>query len=311
MNKQAKFTAAYLIFLLTAFPVFAQLQSPDDFLGYELGDRWTPHHNVMDYVHHVAEESDYVTIEQYGETNQHRELVYLIVTTPENHANIEEIRLNNLRLTGLEEGEPTDNKKGIVWLSYNIHGNETSSSEASMRTLYELVRPDNQEPKEWLENTVVIIDPMVNPDGRDRYVNWFRNMVGAEVNPKFDAREHHEPWPGGRSNHYMFDLNRDWAWQVQKESQYRYEIYKQWFPHIHVDYHEQSYNAPYYFAPAAEPLHKVITDWQREFQTIIGLNHTRYFDEPDARYTKHFPGPLPLCLCPNPRCLSFHPDIFG
>jgi len=284
MNKQAKFTAAYLIFLLTAFPVFAQLQSPDDFLGYELGDRWTPHHNVMDYVHHVAEESDYVTIEQYGETNQHRELVYLIVTTPENHANIEEIRLNNLRLTGLEEGEATDNKKGIVWLSYNIHGNETSSSEASMRTLYELVRPDNQEPKEWLENTVVIIDPMVNPDGRDRYVNWFRNMVGAEVNPKFDAREHHEPWPGGRSNHYMFDLNRDWAWQVQKESQYRYEIYKQWFPHIHVDYHEQSYNAPYYFAPAAEPLHKVITDWQREFQTIIGLNHTRYFDEEGWHY---------------------------
>ncbi len=278
------FTALLLIKLLAALPAFAQLQSPDDFLGYELGDRWTLHHNVMNYVKHVAEESDYVTIEQYGETNQHRELVYLVVTTPENHNNIEEIRLNNLRLTGLEEGEPTENKKGIVWLSYNIHGNETSSSEAAMRTLYELVRPDSEEPKQWLENTVVIMDPMLNPDGRDRYVNWFNNMVGAEVNPKFDAREHHEPWPGGRSNHYMFDLNRDWAWQVQKESQYRYDIYKQWFPHIHVDYHEQSYNAPYYFAPAAEPLHKVITDWQREFQTMIGKNHTRYFDEEGWHY---------------------------
>ncbi len=283
MNKAKYF---FLTLFVTVFATsgYAQLQSPDEFLGYTLGDRWTLHHQVLSYVKHVAEESEYVTIHHYGETNQHRELVYLIVTSPENHENIEEIRLNNLRLTGLEDGDITENKKGIVWLSYNIHGNETSSSEAAMRTLHELVRPDSPAPKQWLENTVVIMDPMLNPDGRDRYVNWFNNMLGVEVNPTFDAREHHEPWPGGRSNHYLFDLNRDWAWQVQKESQLRYDIYKQWFPHVHVDYHEQSFNAPYYFAPAAEPFHKAITDWQREFQTTIGENHIGYFDDENWLY---------------------------
>ncbi len=279
MQKQISFFSCLIGLFLITSTAFAQLQSPDEFLGYELGERWTHHHRVLAYVTHVAEESDWVTIHHYGETYQGRELVYLVVTSPENHSNIDEIRLNNLRLTGLESGEPTPNKKGIVWLSYNIHGNETSSSEAAMRTLHELVRPDNREPKEWLRNTVVIMDPMLNPDGRDRYTQWFHNMVGAEVNAAFDAREDHEPWPGGRSNHYMFDLNRDWAWQVQQESQMRYDIYKLWMPHVHVDYHEQSYTAPYYFAPAAEPFHTSITDWQREFQTTIGENHIRYFDE--------------------------------
>ncbi|TVQ04410.1 MAG: zinc carboxypeptidase [Balneolaceae bacterium] len=284
MNKTAVSISSFCLSLLFTLQVFAQLQSPNEFLGYELGERWTLHHQVLSYVKHVAEESEYVTIHSYGTTNQHRELVYLIVSSPENHANIEEIRQNNLRLTGLVSGEPTANKKGIVWLSYNIHGNETSSSEAMMRTLHELVRPDNPGPKNWLENTVVIIDPMVNPDGRDRYVNWFNQMLGAEPNPDIRAREHHEPWPGGRSNHYLFDLNRDWAWQIQQESKYRYKIYREWFPHIHVDYHEQGYDAPYYFAPAAEPFHKAITDWQREFQTMIGENHISYFDKENWLY---------------------------
>lgn len=279
MKNRAQFLSFLVFSILIATPAFAQLQSPAQFLGYELGERWTPHHDVLDYVTHVAEESDYATIQQYGETYEHRELVYLVVTTPENHENLEEIRLNNLRMTGLEEGEITSNQKAIVWLSYNVHGNETSSSEAAMKTLYELVRPGNTQSKEWLKNTVVIIDPMINPDGRDRYVYWYKQMVGEEPNAKFVAREHHEPWPGGRSNHYLFDLNRDWAWQVQQESQQRIKAYQQWYPHVHVDYHEQGYNSPYYFAPAAEPFHEVITDWQREFQTIIGENNIKYFDE--------------------------------
>lgn len=279
MKRRAVRLTFFLFLLFVASPVFAQLQSPEDFLGYDLGDRWTPHYLVMDYVHHVAEESGYVTIQKYGETYEHRDLIYLVITTPENHENLEEIRLNNLRMTGLEQGEITSNQKAIVWLSYNVHGNETSSSEAAMKTLYELVQPGNQESKNWLDNTVVIMDPMVNPDGRDRYVYWYKQMVGEEPNATFAAREHHEPWPGGRSNHYMFDLNRDWAWQTQRESQQRYDIYKQWFPHVHVDYHEQGYDSPYYFAPAAEPFHKVITDWQREFQAAIGENHIKYFDK--------------------------------
>ena len=268
-----------LISGLFVYPAFAQLQSPAEFLGYELGDRYTPHHKVMEYSRHVAENSDRAVIDVYGETYGHRELVHLIVTSQPNHQNLEEIRTNNLKLTGLMEGEPSDLRRAIVWLSYNIHGNETSSSEAAMSTLYQLTDPGNREAAGWLENTVVVIDPMVNPDGRERYVNWFRGMTGSEYDPKVESREHDEPWPGGRSNHYYFDLNRDWAWQTQQESQARATIYKEWMPHVHVDYHEQGYNSPYYFAPAAEPFHDAITDWQREFQTTIGENHTGYFDE--------------------------------
>ena len=270
-----------LCFLLLLTPVtglFAQVLSPAEYLGYELGDRFTPHHRVVGYFNHVAANSDWVSFDQYGETNEMRELVYVIVTTPANHNDIDEIRSNNLKLTGLETGEPTSNRKAIVWLSYNIHGNESSGSEAAMKTIYELVGPENKEAKSWFENTVVIMDPMVNPDGRDRYVNWYNQMAGEDFNARFDAREHHEPWPGGRPNHYYFDLNRDWAWQTQVESKQRAEIYRRWMPHVHVDYHEQGYNSPYYFAPAAEPFHEAITDWQREFQTEIGKHHTKYFD---------------------------------
>ena len=193
-------------FLITATS-WAQLQSPAEFLGYELGDQWTPHYKVLNYFQHVAEESPKVTLSEYGKTNEGRELVYAVVSSEENQKNIEEIRVNNLRLAGLESGSPTENQKAIVWLSYNVHGNETSSSEAAMNTVYKLLT----EKSNWLESTVVVMDPMVNPDGRDRYVNWYRSVVGEEVNVNLESREHSEPWPGGRTNHYYFDLNRDWA----------------------------------------------------------------------------------------------------
>jgi hypothetical protein len=151
--------------------------------------------------------------------------------------------------------------------------------EASMKTLYELVNPANAKTKEWLKNTVVIMDPCINPDGRDRFANFFNQVGNNPPNPDPQAREHSEPWPRGRANHYLFDLNRDWAWETQIESQARIKIYNQWMPHVHVDYHEQGYNNPYYFAPAAEPYHEVITSWQREFQNTIGKNNAKYFDE--------------------------------
>ncbi|MCP9291565.1 M14 family metallopeptidase [Gracilimonas sediminicola] len=266
--------------LLVTGSALAQLQSPAEFLGYELGEKWTPHYKVMNYFRHVADESPMVSLTQYGTTNEGRELMYAVVTTEANHQNLDEIRTNNLKLADLEAGTPSPNQKAIVWMSYNVHGNETSSSEAALNTVYKLVT----ENANWLENTVVIMDPMVNPDGRDRYVNWYRSVVGENKNVHPETREHHEPWPGGRTNHYYFDLNRDWAWQTQVESQQRIRVYNEWMPHVHVDFHEQGYNSPYYFAPAAEPFHMAITDWQRQFQTMIGKNHTKYFDEENWLY---------------------------
>jgi hypothetical protein len=277
-----KVSAGVALLLLISGLALAQVKSPEQFLGYKLGARYTPHFNIVNYCRQVAEAApEMVKLEQYGTTNEGRPLLLLYVTSPDNLSRLEAIRLNNLRLAGMTNDKmaPDEKAPAILWLSYNVHGNETSSSEAAILTLYELVNPANPKTKEWLKHTVVIIDPCINPDGRDRYVNWFNSVVGAKPNPQPYTREHSEPWPGGRPNHYYFDLNRDWAWQTQVETQQRIIKYNQWLPHIHVDYHEQYYNNPYYFAPAAEPYHEVITGWQREFQTIIGRNNAKYFDE--------------------------------
>lgn len=255
-----------------------QLLKPNEFLGYELGERFTRHHRVVEYFQHVASVVPNVELYKYGETYEYRPLVYAVVTSPENLKNLEQIRLDNLRRTGMESGTPST-KIPIVWLSYNVHGNEASSIEASMQTLYELANPANGTSANWLKNTVVIIDPCINPDGRDRYANFYNSFGNRPANASPDAREHREYWPGGRSNHYWFDLNRDWAWLTQIESQQRIKVYNQWMPHVHVDFHEQGYNNPYYFAPAAEPYHEVITPWQREFQVMIGKNHAKHFDK--------------------------------
>ena len=267
-------------FLLSSVILSAQLKSPADFLGYELGTKFTPHYQIVNYFNQAAATMPrMMKLEQYGATNEGRPLLMAIVTAPENFSRLDEIRKNNLRLTGLLTDKAGDvNAPAIVWLSYNVHGNEPSSSEVSMKTLYELLHPENSEVNTWLKNTVVIIDPCLNPDGRDRYVNWFTQMVGKNPNADPDSREHSEPWPGGRVNHYNFDLNRDWAWQTQIETQQRVKKYNEWMPEVHCDFHEQFPNNPYYFAPAAEPMHEVITPWQRDFQVTIGRNHAKYFD---------------------------------
>ncbi|HKB45864.1 MAG TPA: M14 family metallopeptidase [Chitinophagaceae bacterium] len=276
------------ILLLTLFiSVKAQLKSPEEFLGYKIGSRYTPHWKVASYFNHVAANAtSMMKLQQYGETNEGRPLLLAFISNSGNMQRLEEIRMNNLRLAFLAKDNPDkyreaameENAPAIVWLSYNVHGNETSSSEAAMLTLYALVDPSNTKTKEWLKNTVIIIDPCVNPDGRDRYVNWFNSIAGKNYNPQLMAREHREPWPGGRTNHYNFDLNRDWAWQTQVESQQRIKMYDQWMPQVHVDYHEQGINSPYYFAPAVQPYHDIITQWQRDFQVTIGKNNAKYFD---------------------------------
>ena len=275
--KRLFLSLASIFLILSAFAQ-SKPQSPSEFLGYELGDRFTRHHRMVEYFKSIDEAMPNVQVTQYGETYEHRPLIYAIIASPENFKNIEQIRLDNLKRAGATEGTPST-KVAIVWLSYNVHGNEANSMEASMKTLYELVNPNNAKTKEWLKNTVVIIDPCINPDGRDRYANYFNQYGNNPPNSDTQAREHHELWPGGRANHYLFDLNRDWAWETQIESLSRIKIYNQWLPHVHVDYHEQGYNSPYYFAPAAEPFHEVITNWQREFQTTIGRNNAKYFDE--------------------------------
>jgi hypothetical protein len=269
-----------LFFFIVSFS-FAQLKSPEEFLGYKVGTKLTPHWKIVDYFKSVAAAvPSMIKLEQYGQTNEGRPLMAAYISSDEHISNLENIRKHNLFLAkqSSDAGVNYDNP-AIVWLSYNVHGNEASSSEAAMLVLYALVDPKNSQTKQWLRNIVVVIDPCINPDGRDRHVNWLNSIAGKNFNPSIDAREHSEPWPGGRTNHYNFDLNRDWAWQTQIESQARMALYNKWLPQVHVDFHEMGINDPYFFAPAAQPFHEVITKWQRDFQTMLGKNNAKYFDE--------------------------------
>ena len=278
LKKIAGFFTVFFV-LSTFLAAQNRLLSPEEFLPSSYGKHFTPHHLLVDYYEHVAANSEVVKVQTYGRTNQRRPLLYTIITSKENFNRLEEIRQNNLRRTGLEEGSVTEDDIAIVWLSFGVHGNEAGASESALATLYDLARPNNPTAQKWLENTVIIIDPSINPDGFSRYSHWNWNIGNNLPNPLTEAAEHHEPWPGGRVNHYLFDLNRDWAWQTQIESQQRLKIYHEWMPHIHVDFHEQYHNDPYYFAPAAQPFHAYITQWQGDFQTTIGKNNAKYFDE--------------------------------
>jgi len=262
----------------------AQVKSPDAFLGYPLGSRFTPHHQIIAYFKYLAGINKNIQLISYGKTYEHRELIAAVISSKENMDNLEQIRKSNLSLSKAEKGINLNKQPAILWLSYNVHGNEASSSEASMKTLYTFAESSDQNVREWLKNTVVIIDPCLNPDGRERYVNFFNSVKRDIPDAAPDAREHNEPWPRGRINHYYFDLNRDWAWQSQVETQQRMALYHQWMPEVHVDYHEQSYNDPYYFAPAAEPVHEDITPFQREFQITAGKNNSKYFDQNGWQY---------------------------
>ncbi|MDN3586994.1 M14 family metallopeptidase [Pedobacter aquatilis] len=275
-----------LLTLVSVFFVSAQVKTPDEFLGYELGTHFTPHYKVADYFRQTAlASSKNVKLIEYGKTNEGRPLIVAVISSPENISKVEQIRNNNLSLaTGKSSGVDLANQPGILWLSYNVHGNEANSTETSMKMLYNLASGTNQQANEWLRNTVVVIDPCLNPDGRDRYVNYFNSVVGSKPSSDPTSREHIEPWPGGRPNHYYFDLNRDWAWQTQLESKQRLNLYNQWMPQVHVDFHEQSYNDPYYFAPAAEPVHQTVTPWQKSFQVVVGKNNAKYFDAEGWQY---------------------------
>jgi len=279
LSRIMKPLSSLLLFVFSVLILNAQnVPSPASYLGYKVGTKFTRHHQIVSYFNTIAQaKPDMVKIMPYGKTNEGRDLLVAAIGLPENIAKLEEIRKHNI---GLVDGTVTDfNQPTIVWLNYNVHGNEPSSSEAAMLTLFALVDPTDAKTKEWLKNTIVMIDPCINPDGRDRYVNWFNNAVGTNYNADPSSREHMEPWPAGRSNHYNFDLNRDWAWQTQVESKQRVAFYQQWYPQVVVDFHEQSYNQPYFFTPTSEPIHDAVTSWQKEFQIQIGKNNAKYFDQ--------------------------------
>ena len=261
------------------------LLTPAQFLGYPLGSRFTPQADVLRYAAHVAAHAPgRMRVTPYGQTYEHRPLEVVEVSSADNFTKLSDIQLNDRRLASLESGAADRQLPAVCWLSYNVHGNEAVSSEAVLQVLYDLANPQDAQMQKWLKNTVVVVDPCVNPDGHDRYVSWYNRVRNQTPNPAPDAWEHHEPWPGGRYNHYYFDLNRDWAWQTQQESRQRIVLYNKWLPQVHADFHEMGPNNSYYFSPAAKPYHQDITPWQRQFQNVIGDYNRATFDKNNWLY---------------------------
>ncbi|HUP62846.1 MAG TPA: M14 family zinc carboxypeptidase [Thermoanaerobaculia bacterium] len=241
------------VLLFVAFTAIAQ-PAPDEFLGYPTGARFTPYERILDYFRELAAKSPLVSIEQIGETYEHRPLVLATITSAKNRAALAEIR-RNIAMIANGEGDAAQIAKttpAIVWLAFGVHGNESSSAEASMMVASALLRDPALAP--LLDDVVVIIDPLENPDGRERYIDFFRRATGLNANPNPDSMEHFEPWPGGRFNHYLFDMNRDWTWTSQRETQARVAAYRQWHPQVFVDFHEMSHQSSYFFPPSAKPL---------------------------------------------------------
>jgi len=254
-------------------------------LGYDVGDRYTDYRSMEMYITSIVHSSDRVRRIVYGESYEHRPLQILIVSSAKNLERLEAIRQANLRLTDprkfksrKETEDIIDSLPVIVWLAYGVHGNEASSPEAALVTLYQLCAGTDANTLNLLENCVIIIDPDVNPDGRERYVQW--NNAVTNLIPSTDpiAREHNESWPGGRTNHYYFDLNRDWSWLTQRETQARVKLYREWMPHVYVDYHEMGYNSSYFFFPAQAPFHAEFPPEVKKWERIFGKANAEAFD---------------------------------
>ena len=237
---------------------------------------------MQEYARTVASLSPAVEYVEYGRTPEGRTLFQLVVTSPANlpalertlaaHAELADPATPEARARQIASQHPA-----VVYFTYGIHGNEASSPEAAIWTLWELVRPGSDDGF-VLDSLVLVMDPVANPDGRERYVNWYHSVAGATPNPSPQAREHREPWPGGRYNHYLFDLNRDWAWGTQPETRARLATWWRWNPLVHVDFHEMSSSSSYFFFPAAAPINPIYPDHVLRWAERFGSANARAFD---------------------------------
>lgn len=247
------------------------IPSPPAILGYPLGERFTRHDRILGYLDALAAASPRVRAIEYGTTYEDRSLRLYAISSPGNIARLEAIRDEHQRLAsgGAERDRLLGSTPAIVWLAYGVHGNEASSPEAAMAQAY-LLAAAADDTAQRLDELVVLIDPSVNPDGHERYLEFFASTRGAAADPEPRAAEHAEPWPGGRENHYLIDLNRDWAWATQRETRARLRALRAWEPQVYVDFHEMGTNPPtYFFPPPADPIlskiDKHVLPWLQAF----------------------------------------------
>lgn len=252
------------LYLFLSCPLFAQqdyffpeknnfnsdIPTPEEFLGYSIGEFHTRHDRLVAYFYELAAKSDRVHVQEIGKTYEQRPMIVATITSTENFNNLENIRREHVQLTDPEAEIPVrEEMPVIIQLGYNVHGNEPSSSEAAMLTAWYLSASEESEVLNYLDRAVIFVEPVLNPDGRDRHTSWANMHRGFPPVADPVDREHNEAWPGGRVNHYWFDLNRDWLPLVHVESQARLKFYHQWYPNVVTDFHEMGTNSTYFFEP--------------------------------------------------------------
>lgn len=252
------------------------IPSPAAFLGFEPGEWHVRHDQVVAYMRHLAELSPRVSVEQYGETWEKRPLLLVTITAAENHSRIETIRSDHLA---------GNRSKLIVWQGFSVHGNEASGTHAALSYAYYLAASQAEDVQAALSNTVVLLDPTINPDGFDRFVNWVNSHKGQSLVGDRVSREHNESWPNGRTNHYWFDLNRDWLLLTHPESRARIKQYQRWRPHVLTDHHEMGSDSTYFFQPGVpERKHPLTPQRNVELTQALAEHHARALDEVGELY---------------------------
>ena len=297
----------FISFLLIGLSLLAQKKSVDMWpgaqydpaiptvkktIGFEIGERIASHANLMKYFEALAvAQPNRVRLVEYAKTWEGRKLIVAMVGSEANMKRLPEIQAGIKKLADprktndAEAARLIGNLPAVVMLAYGVHGNEISSPDAAMMTAYHLLASKNDKGIDSiLANTIVMFDPIQNPDGRERFIHNFEIAEGLEASANPMAAEHAEPWPGGRTNHYMFDMNRDWFAMTQPETRGRIKTLLDWYPLVFVDLHEMGGDSTYYFTPEAVPYNPHIVKNQREMLIAFGKNDAKYFDQFGFRY---------------------------
>jgi hypothetical protein len=266
--------------------------TPVKVLGYDFGDRISSHANIVRYLQALAAaQPNRVKLFEYGKTWEGRELVYAVLGSEANMRRLTEIKAAMKRLHDPRKTPAADAQKlmsglpAIIWLAYGVHGNEISSPDAALVTAYHLLAVRNDKlAADVLANTLVVICPLQNPDGRNRFIHDYEVNEGLEPDANPFAAEHSESWPGGRTNHYYIDLNRDWLGITQPEVSGQVKALQEWYPQVFIDFHEMGTEATYYFTPESDPYNPFLTKEQHDDLYWFGKNNAKYFDQFGFRY---------------------------
>ncbi len=237
------------------------IPTPERIVGHAVAEKAVRYPALVAYLHALAEASNRVTLTSYGRTHEGRTLYYLTITDPANHERLDQIKADNARLADprtLDDAEQGDRLvaelPAIAWMNYSIHGDELSSTDAAMFVAYHLAASRSDAERDLLRQVVVHLNPLVNPDGRERYLSHLQQLTGAVSSPDLQSMQHQALWSRGRGNHYLFDLNRDWLVHLQPEVAPLAQAILSWNPHLLVDSHEQGAYDTYLFDPPRDPI---------------------------------------------------------